>query len=187
MNRQGWRHGYEATTTVWRQGDATKYTTWDDILRVVGRRTRFRSSITPGSSITYAGGYGPRVLSGRLDAPRRAGRPERAIASDRWYGNTYRHPAVLANMAATVDQISHGRTDFGIGAGWNEMEQPSTASTLRGAAERLTAARGLRGHPPAVRTEPVATSRALTTSSTTRAASQSRCSSHIRHSSWRQR
>lgn len=37
-------------------------------------------------------------------------------------GNTYRHPAVLANTAATVDVISGGRLDFGIGAGWNEYE-----------------------------------------------------------------
>lgn len=37
-------------------------------------------------------------------------------------GNTYRHPAVLANMGATVDIISNGRLDFGIGAGWNETE-----------------------------------------------------------------
>ena len=37
-------------------------------------------------------------------------------------GNTYRHPAVLANMGATVDIISKGRMDFGIGAGWNETE-----------------------------------------------------------------
>ena len=37
-------------------------------------------------------------------------------------GNTYRHPAVLANMGATVDHIAHGRLDFGIGAGWNEGE-----------------------------------------------------------------
>ena len=34
--------------------------------------------------------------------------------------NTYRHPAVLANMAATVDIISGGRLDFGIGAGVGE-------------------------------------------------------------------
>ena len=41
------------------------------------------------------------------------------------YGNTYRHPAVLANMAATVDQITGGRFTLGVGAGWqvNEHEQ----------------------------------------------------------------
>jgi len=37
-------------------------------------------------------------------------------------GNTYRHPAVLAKIAATVDVISNGRLDFGIGAGWNVYE-----------------------------------------------------------------
>ena len=37
-------------------------------------------------------------------------------------GNTYRYPAVLAKMAATVDRISNGRLDFGIGAAWNNAE-----------------------------------------------------------------
>ena len=37
-------------------------------------------------------------------------------------GNVYRHPAVLAKMAATVDVVSHGRLEIGIGAGWNQQE-----------------------------------------------------------------
>jgi F420-dependent oxidoreductase-like protein len=37
-------------------------------------------------------------------------------------GNTYRHPGVLAKMAVTVDHLSGGRLDFGIGAGWAENE-----------------------------------------------------------------
>ena len=35
---------------------------------------------------------------------------------------TFRHPAVLAKSAATVDHISGGRVELGIGAGWNERE-----------------------------------------------------------------
>ncbi len=37
-------------------------------------------------------------------------------------GNTYRHPAVLAKMAANVDIVSGGRLICGMGAGWQENE-----------------------------------------------------------------
>jgi F420-dependent oxidoreductase-like protein len=36
--------------------------------------------------------------------------------------NTFRHPVVLAKMAATIDHLSNGRLIFGIGAGWFEKE-----------------------------------------------------------------
>lgn len=36
--------------------------------------------------------------------------------------NSYRHPSILAKIASTVDIISKGRLEFGIGAGWFEEE-----------------------------------------------------------------
>lgn len=37
-------------------------------------------------------------------------------------GNTYRHPAVLANMVATLDNLADGRVVLGLGAGWQQNE-----------------------------------------------------------------
>ncbi len=51
-----------------------------------------------------------------------AGRTERLRLGLVVTGVTYRHPAVLANMCATIDQASRGRLEIGLGASWNEEE-----------------------------------------------------------------
>jgi len=52
-------------------------------------------------------------------------------------GNTYRHPAVLAKMAATVALISGGRLLLGIGAGWQQNEHEAYGIPFYTLRERL--------------------------------------------------
>lgn len=51
-------------------------------------------------------------------------------------GIHYRHPAVLANMVATLDIISGGRVELGIGAGWNVEESGAYGIELGSPKER---------------------------------------------------
>ena len=51
-------------------------------------------------------------------------------------GIHYRHPAVLANMVATLDIVSGGRLELGIGAGWNEQESGAYGIELGSPRER---------------------------------------------------
>ncbi len=51
-------------------------------------------------------------------------------------GIHYRHPALLANMAATLDIVSGGRLEIGIGAGWNEEESGAYGMELGSVKER---------------------------------------------------
>ena len=52
-------------------------------------------------------------------------------------GNTYRHPAVLAKMATTVDQVCGGRLVLGLGAGWQQNEHDAYGIELPAPPERL--------------------------------------------------
>lgn len=51
-----------------------------------------------------------------------AARTERMRVAVLVSGNTYRHPVLLAKQAVTLDHITGGRVDLGVGAGWYEAE-----------------------------------------------------------------
>ena len=51
-------------------------------------------------------------------------------------GNTYRNPGLVAKMATTVDQISHGRFVLGIGAAWFKREHEAYGWTFPSMKER---------------------------------------------------
>ncbi len=53
------------------------------------------------------------------------------------FGNTYRHPAILANQVATIDHISGGRVLLGLGAGWQENEHQAYGIELPPVKQRL--------------------------------------------------
>jgi len=53
------------------------------------------------------------------------------------FGTTYRHPAVLANWAATVDRLSGGRLVLGLGAGWQVNEHEQYGIDLPGVGDRV--------------------------------------------------
>ncbi|RLG48257.1 MAG: F420-dependent oxidoreductase [Thermoproteota archaeon] len=51
--------------------------------------------------------------------------------------NNFRLPSVVAKMAATLDYISNGRLEFGIGAGWNEEEHKAYGIPFSNPVERV--------------------------------------------------
>ncbi len=53
-------------------------------------------------------------------------------------GNLYRHPGLMAKIAVTVDHVSSGRLEFGIGTGWNEPEFTQFGLPFPSAGDRVT-------------------------------------------------
>ncbi len=62
---------------------------------------------------------------------------ERVRCGSLVYCAGYRHPAVLANALATIDHLSCGRADFGIGAGWAVNEYAAYGIPFPSAGQRL--------------------------------------------------
>jgi len=54
-------------------------------------------------------------------------------------GNTYRNPCLTAKMAASLDHISGGRLNLGIGAGWFELEHRAMGFDFKDVPKRLAA------------------------------------------------
>lgn len=103
-------------------------------------------------------GYLPEDENGMLEATGAlaalAGSTTRVRLAPLVLSMTYRHPAVLANWAATVDHISDGRLTLGLGAGWQVNEHEHYGLELGRPGERvdrfaegLTVIRGLLNQP----------------------------------------
>jgi len=119
---------------------APQYTTYDDILRIWKA-----ADATPIFEHAWLFDHlmpitldptGP-VLEGWTLLAALAAETERVRVGIMVSSNTFRHPVLLAKEAATVDRISHGRLDFGIGAGWQEMEHTAYDIPLYAPGERL--------------------------------------------------
>jgi len=54
------------------------------------------------------------------------------------FDNDFRHPAALAKEAATLDVLSGGRLEFGIGAGWNKVEYESVGAPFDSPPSRVS-------------------------------------------------
>ena len=75
---------------------------------------------------------------------------ERVRCGSLVYSAGYRHPAVLANAMATIDQVNGGRTTLGLGGGWSKVEYDAygipfgtAGSRLRLLEESIQCVRGL--------------------------------------------
>lgn len=96
----------------------------EDMWRFLDRETKFHSVWTfdhfvppgPGQDVNA------NCFEGWAALTALAGMTERVRVGCLVTGVTYREPAVLAKMAVTIDHISNGRLEFGLGAAWHEGE-----------------------------------------------------------------
>jgi len=116
---------------------------WPDVLDIV-----CHAEATNWDGVYFADHFMPNDMAGAtpLDGPTLecwavlaglATATERVRLGSLVCGNTYRHPAVLANIAAGVDHVSNGRVVLGLGAGWQVNEHRAYGIELYDTRTRL--------------------------------------------------
>jgi len=115
---------------------------WSDVLAVVhhAEATGWDGAYVADHFMGSGGEFGPDItpnFEATAAIAALAAGTERLRLGSLVFGNTYRHPAVLANWAATVDHVSGGRLVLGIGAGWQENEHQQYGIELPAPKERL--------------------------------------------------
>ena len=118
---------------------ANQNTTWDDVL-AVWREADDIDVFESGWNFDhfypiYSDSSGP-CLEGWMMLGALAQATRRLRLGTMVTGIHYRHPAVLANMVSTLDIVSGGRLELGIGAGWNEEESGAYGIELGTVRER---------------------------------------------------
>lgn len=124
--------------TLWPSGKQS----WPDLVEVVTHvdRSGWHGIVVEDHFMADGGGFGP------VDEPRLevasvlsalAMITEGVRLAPLVMSATYRHPAVVANMASTIDHLSGGRFTLGLGAGWQINEHEQYGFALGSPGERL--------------------------------------------------
>ena len=113
-------------------------TTWEDLVATwkEAERLGFESAWLHDHFISTPGDRDDWVFEGWTTLAALATQTEEIRIGTLVTGNTYRNPAILAKMATTVDHVSGGRLDFGIGAAWKEHEHRAYGIPFYTARER---------------------------------------------------
>ena len=120
---------------------ATHHTTWDHMLEVWTAADRFPVFESAWNFDHFYPLHrdtdGP-CLEAWVTLSALAQATERIRLGSMVTGMHFRHPAVTASMAASLDIVSGGRFELGLGAGWYELEADAYGMELGTTGERMT-------------------------------------------------